>query len=97
MSIYPLLRVGDEQILPDGETHLMTEERFTHTPVVSSNVASVAHDPATNTLEVRYRNDGTYQYADVSAEDFDRLQKAKSVGSHLHQHIKGRCACKKVG
>ncbi len=56
--------------------------------VKSSNVESVAHDPATNTLFVQYRNGGRYTYNGVDAEKFEQLRTADSVGSFLHSQIK---------
>lgn len=65
-------------------------------PVESSQVQEIGHDPATNTLAVRFKSGGLYHYADVTAEQFSGLQKAKSVGAHLNAHIKGRHEFKKV-
>lgn len=54
----------------------------------SSQVTEIGHDPATNTLAVRYSRGGLYHYPDISAARFADLQKAKSIGVHLGQHIK---------
>lgn len=59
-----------------------------HTPVTSSNIASIAHDPATSTLEVQFKNGGRYQYAGVDARTHAALMAADSIGAHFHQHIK---------
>lgn len=60
------------------------------TPVASSNIASVGHDPETNTLEVEFKNGGVYQYEGVSADEHGALASADSIGSHFHKNIKSR-------
>lgn len=52
--------------------------------VQSSNVVAIGHD-GKNVMRVEYRGDSFYDFQGVSADDFDKLQKAKSVGSHLHR------------
>lgn len=55
----------------------------------SSQVAEIGHDPATNTLAVRFKHGSTlYHYPGITAEQFTALQKAESVGAHLGKHIK---------
>lgn len=66
---------------------------ITMTPVSSSQIHSIGHDPATNTLAIRFngRNNtpGTlYHYSNVSADTFAAFSGAKSVGAHFYQHIK---------
>lgn len=58
--------------------------------VDSTNVAAVGHDSETNTLHVRFKNGGTYQYHDVDAEKHQALLSASSIGSYVHNHIKGQ-------
>lgn len=65
------------------------------TPVKSSNVKSVGHDPATGTLEVEFNNGGLYHYEGVSADKHAELMKADSIGSHLASHIKPHHAARK--
>lgn len=58
--------------------------------VKSSQIDSMGHDPATNTLAVKFKSGGsTYHYHGVDAKKFAELKAAPSVGSHLHKHIKG--------
>lgn len=57
-------------------------------PVKSSQILALGHDPATNTLAVQFKN-GTYHYKNVDAQGFEAFSKAKSIGSHFAQHIKG--------
>jgi hypothetical protein len=62
--------------------------------VVSSNIASIGHDG--EDLFVAFKSGGTYRYQGVPVPTFDALRAAKSVGSHLHAHIKGKFASVKV-
>lgn len=63
-------------------------------PVTSSQIHSLGHDPATNTLRIQFANrkDGTpgsvYDYANVDAAIHAAMVKAESVGSHFGKHIK---------
>lgn len=59
-----------------------------HTAVKSSNITSVAYDPAAQELEVQFKNGGRYRYAGVPATAHAALMAADSVGAHFHQHIK---------
>ncbi len=56
------------------------------TGVKSSQIESIGHSG--NTLAVKFKSGGTYHYHDVTADQFAAMQKADSVGSHLHKHIK---------
>ncbi len=58
------------------------------TPVKSSQLASIGHDPETNKLEVEFKTGGVYEYDNFTAEDFAALQGAESVGSYFYKHIK---------
>jgi len=56
--------------------------------VKSSQVDSIGYDPATNTLAVKFiRTPAEYHYPDVTADDYAALQKAESIGSHIHKHF----------
>lgn len=61
----------------------------TMTPVVSSQIESVGHDPETNTLHVRFKRGGHYSYADVTEEKYENFLAAPSLGKFLGSHIKG--------
>ena len=56
-------------------------------PVKSSNVESVGYDPASQTLQVKYRSGAEYQWNHVPPEEHKALISADSIGSHLHRHI----------
>ena len=69
---------------------------ITMTPVQSSQIHSIGHDPETNTMQVRFlagrgeqRGPGAlYQYTGVSAEDFAAFEKAESKGSYFGKVFK---------
>lgn len=62
------------------------------TSIESSQIDSIGHDPATNTLAIRFKSRGEpaalYHYSNVSADDFTTFKDAESVGSHFYKHIK---------
>ena len=65
-------------------------------PVKSGQIAEIGHDG--DTLAVRFKHGGTlYHYHGVSPDDFAKLQKAESLGSHLHKHIKPNFKFSKIG
>lgn len=68
-----------------------------YTPVQSSNIDAVAFDAATSTLGVRFKNGGTYHYADVPQSVYDEFLAASSIGKFFFAHIKGKYTCEKVG
>lgn len=68
--------------------------RILMSPVVSSQIHSLGHDDATNTLAVRFKNRTTgeptslYHYRNVPAEKYLALRNADSIGSHFGKNIK---------
>lgn len=63
------------------------------TPVESSQIHSIGHDAATNTLAIRFKNykgepSSLYHYSNFTADDFAALRDAESIGKHFGQHIK---------
>lgn len=66
---------------------------ITLTPVESSQLAAIGHDPATNTLAVRFKAKGDapgnlYHYQNFTDKDFEDFQKAESKGSHFIRNVK---------
>jgi len=59
-------------------------------PVNTSNIEAIGHDPASNTLAVRFKGGSVYHYDNVPAEKHAALMAAPSIGSHFHQQIKSR-------
>ena len=69
--------------------------------VTSSNVLGVHHDPETKDLHVKYKNGVIYRYRDVPVEKHSALMAAdadpaQSVGSYIHNNIKGKHSHSKV-
>jgi hypothetical protein len=54
----------------------------------SSTIEAVGYDPKAQTLTVKFKSGGSYDYAGVSKQAYDGMMSAKSVGSYLHSHIK---------
>lgn len=69
---------------------------ITMQPVQSSQIAAIGHDPATNTLAIRFtrgygrdqRPGSLYHYSNVDADTFAAFLAAESKGRHFGQHIK---------
>ena len=65
---------------------------ITMTEVKSSQIHSIGHDPASNTLAICFRNKSgrgpTYHYENVTAEQFEAFNGAESLGKHFIAHIK---------
>ena len=60
------------------------------TPVLSSNIAAIGHDPITLTMTVLFKSGSRYEYKSVPTVLFDQLIKADSVGSAFHKLIKSQ-------
>ena len=64
--------------------------------VESSNIEAVGYDEDSSTLQVEFKNGGTYQYFDVPEQFFEGLRDADSVGRYLASVIKGSYRYSKV-
>ena len=58
-------------------------------PVLSSNIASLGYDAATQTLQVEFLSGSLYQYFDVPQNVFEDFKNAGSKGKYLAVQIKG--------
>lgn len=63
------------------------------TPVESSQLAAIGHDPETGTLAIQFKGRGDapgsiYHYENFTAEQFEQFKNAESVGSHFYKNIK---------
>jgi len=62
------------------------------TAIVSSQIAAIGHDEATNTLAIQFLSKGAkgnvYHYANFSKADYAALVGAESIGSHFYKSIK---------
>lgn len=68
------------------------------TPVKSSMVNAIGHDPQTNTLTVEFAGGARYEYPNVTADHHADLMAAPSIGKHLNSVIRGFAGpARKVG
>lgn len=63
-------------------------------PVKSSNVESIGYH--NGIMAVKFKNGDLYHYHEVPEEAHRACMKCDSIGSFLHQHIKGKHAHTKV-
>lgn len=61
--------------------------------VESSQISAIGHDPATQTLAVRFKTwkgeqSSLYHYRNVTAEQFAAMRDAESIGRHFRTEIK---------
>lgn len=63
----------------------------------SSNIASIGHDAATETLEVEFLSGAIYQYYNVPENMYDKLMRESSKGRFLHTYIKNAYPYSRVG
>lgn len=54
--------------------------------VESSNIEEVKHEG--DTLTVKFKGGGEYDYSPVSKNDYNEFMSAESKGSFFHKHIK---------
>lgn len=64
--------------------------------VQSSNVEAVGYEQDSQTLRIWFHNGTSYEYSGVSQLEYEGLRDATSVGSYLHQNIKGQYPYVKV-
>jgi len=64
--------------------------------VLSSNLASVGYDPASETLEVEFNNGRVYEYYNVPQFMHERLMEAPSIGIFFNAEIKKAYSCNQV-
>jgi hypothetical protein len=73
-----------------------------HIAVDSSQIASIAHDPAKGRMQVLFKRGGLYEYSNVTAQEFAAVASPNgihkgSVGTAFFATIKGRKAFTKLG
>ena len=72
----------------------ITTPQITMQAVESSQIHSIGHDPAINTLAIRFKDRATnaptslYHYENFTAEDFEAFRTAESIGRHFGAFIK---------
>lgn len=70
----------------------MTTNTIPLTPVTSSQIHAIGHDPETNTLAIQFKaknGEGSiYHYSNFTPEQFAEFKGAESIGSHFKRVIK---------
>lgn len=70
------------------------------TPVSSSQIHAIGHDPVTNTLRVQFKSKAgpgsTYDYTGVSADMYDKFAKAESIGRFFGAYVKAQFDFRKL-
>lgn len=66
------------------------------TPVKSSSIEAIGHDPARARLTVKFKSGESYRYEGVSVEQHAKLLTAKSIGQHFHGNILGKFKATKL-
>lgn len=60
------------------------------TPVESSNIAAIGHDPLASVMTVQFHAGTRYAYANVSADIFNEILMADSVGKAFNLLVKSK-------
>lgn len=60
-----------------------------HQPVTSSLFESVAYDPESRVMELRFKNGKVYRAEDVPPHRHEELLAAESIGQHFNKVLKG--------
>lgn len=58
------------------------------TPVSSSSISAIGHDPDTETLHVEFHSGKVYRYEGINREAYERFRNAPSIGAHFGRHIR---------
>jgi hypothetical protein len=57
-------------------------------PVLSNQLASIGYDSATCILEVEFQKGGVYRYSGISADTYEQLITAESIGTFFNTVIR---------
>ncbi len=58
------------------------------TPVESSNIEAMGHDPVTQVMTVKFKNGTVYDYQKVNKEIYMNILNASSVGGAFNASVK---------
>jgi hypothetical protein len=79
-------------LLQVGKRHFLrvrgVKEKLERQAVSSSNLAAVGYCRETQTLEIEFKDSGTYRYYRIPQEEYDGLMKADSHGQYFDENIK---------
>lgn len=59
-------------------------------PVISTLASHVGFDAASGTLAVRHHDGSEYHYHGVHPIQYAELMRSKSLGTYMHQNIRGK-------
>lgn len=76
-------------------------------PVKSSQIAAIGYDPENQRLAIEFINhkapkegeepkNSLYHYDGFTPEQWETFEKADSIGSHFHLHLKGKLKYKRI-
>lgn len=66
------------------------------TPASSEMISGHGYDEATKTLALQFKGGTVYHYAGVSPDLYTTFKGAKSLGTFINQHIKGKFTATKL-
>lgn len=66
------------------------------TPVKSSYIDAIGHDPSNNQLQVQFKDGSTFIYDGVPAKVHADMLKSDSIGSFFHAKVKTNYTGKKL-
>lgn len=64
--------------------------------IESDAIKAVGYDDDLRVLRVTYQNDKSYEYLDVSPEEYRQFMQAESRGAYMNQVIKRKYECREV-
>jgi hypothetical protein len=77
--------------------HFLREHRDVRMQAIESKaISAVGYDPARQVLRVTFRGGKSYEYLDVSPEDYDDFMDADSRGTYMNQVIKNKYEWREV-
>ena len=64
--------------------------------IESEAIKAVGYDDDRRALRVTYHNDKSYEYLDVSPEEYRQFMQAESRGAYMNEVIKPTYECREV-
>lgn len=65
--------------------------------VSSSNIEAIGYDEESETMRIWFLNGSIYDYSGVGIMEYEGLKNAPSLGSYMHQNIRGQYPYVKIG
>jgi hypothetical protein len=64
--------------------------------VSSSNIEAIGYDEDSETLRIWFNNGSVYDYSGVGIMEYEGFKNAPSLGSYMHQNIRGQYPYEKI-